>query len=388
MEMSAEDALTDDYVASLLAKDAKESSIKYSAMGLQAFLPQRSPSGAPKPNIRFLRNIIRETDTHNVNLRAKEEREACTRRLALEKRDRAQAEAESSRSRRRRDNEPQSKRRRVEEPVEERRRRSHRRERDSSRTDDEVEPRRSHHRHSRSHRSRERRRHGSPRRSQRSRRASVDERSENDNDERRHRSHHKHRRRSRSPIPPKSKLAHHRSRSHSPPPKPTRTRTRSPSSTPSDPLEAIVGPLPSTHPPPRGRGTITAPNRGINSRFSPSYNPAHDTDAPSPSTEKAEDWDAALEAYRDRQKWKAKGAERLREAGWADEVVGTWEKGVLGKGLRAGARTGGDGGGEGNIEDVKWVKRGEGREWDRGKVVGEDGAVDIKATWARDRTPT
>lgn len=39
--MSAEDALTDDYVASLLAKDAKESSIKYSAMGLQAFLPQR-----------------------------------------------------------------------------------------------------------------------------------------------------------------------------------------------------------------------------------------------------------------------------------------------------------------------------------------------------------
>jgi hypothetical protein len=32
---------SDDYVASLLAKDAKESSIKYSALGLEAFLPSR-----------------------------------------------------------------------------------------------------------------------------------------------------------------------------------------------------------------------------------------------------------------------------------------------------------------------------------------------------------
>ena len=33
--------LTDDYVAKLLAKDAKESTIKYSSLGLQAFLPKR-----------------------------------------------------------------------------------------------------------------------------------------------------------------------------------------------------------------------------------------------------------------------------------------------------------------------------------------------------------
>lgn len=33
----ATDDLTDDYVASLLAKDAKESSIKYSSVGLEAF---------------------------------------------------------------------------------------------------------------------------------------------------------------------------------------------------------------------------------------------------------------------------------------------------------------------------------------------------------------
>jgi hypothetical protein len=35
--MASDDILTDDYVAGLLAKDAKESSIKYSAVGLDAF---------------------------------------------------------------------------------------------------------------------------------------------------------------------------------------------------------------------------------------------------------------------------------------------------------------------------------------------------------------
>ena len=39
--MSATDELSDDYVAKLLTKDAKESTIKYSALGLQAFLPKR-----------------------------------------------------------------------------------------------------------------------------------------------------------------------------------------------------------------------------------------------------------------------------------------------------------------------------------------------------------
>jgi hypothetical protein len=35
--MAKDELLTDDYVAGLLAKDAKESSIKYSALGLEAF---------------------------------------------------------------------------------------------------------------------------------------------------------------------------------------------------------------------------------------------------------------------------------------------------------------------------------------------------------------
>jgi hypothetical protein len=39
--MADNDILNDDYVAGLLAKDAKESPIKYSAMGLDEFKPSR-----------------------------------------------------------------------------------------------------------------------------------------------------------------------------------------------------------------------------------------------------------------------------------------------------------------------------------------------------------
>jgi len=35
--MPNDDILTDDYVAGLLAKDAKDCSLKYSAMGMEAF---------------------------------------------------------------------------------------------------------------------------------------------------------------------------------------------------------------------------------------------------------------------------------------------------------------------------------------------------------------
>jgi hypothetical protein len=39
--MPGSEAFTDDYVAGLLAKDAKDASIKYSAMGLEALLPSK-----------------------------------------------------------------------------------------------------------------------------------------------------------------------------------------------------------------------------------------------------------------------------------------------------------------------------------------------------------
>lgn len=37
LEMSNNELLTDDYVAELLAQDAKDCSLKYSAMGMEAF---------------------------------------------------------------------------------------------------------------------------------------------------------------------------------------------------------------------------------------------------------------------------------------------------------------------------------------------------------------
>ena len=52
-----------------------------------------------------------------------------------------------------------------------------------------------------------------------------------------------------------------------------------------------------------------------------------------------DDWDMALEAVKDRQKWKQQGAQRLREAGFTEQQVKKWEKG-----------------GEKTEEDVRWAK--------------------------------
>ena len=89
-----------------------------------------------------------------------------------------------------------------------------------------------------------------------------------------------------------------------------------------------------------------------------------------PDPDSENDWDQALEALRDRQKWKQQGADRLREAGFTEEEVQKWEK--------SGPS------GEKREEDVVWKGRGEGREWDRGKVVTVDGdEVVTKAEWGR-----
>lgn len=97
--------------------------------------------------------------------------------------------------------------------------------------------------------------------------------------------------------------------------------------------------------------------------FSSHYDPATDV---RPDSDIDDDWDQALEALRDRQRWKQQGADRLRAAGFTEEAVSKWEKS----------------GGEKREEDVRWRRRGESREWDRGKVVGEDG-VETKAEWGR-----
>jgi hypothetical protein len=81
----------------------------------------------------------------------------------------------------------------------------------------------------------------------------------------------------------------------------------------------------------------------MDSRFSEDYDPASDVQVEPAETE---DWDEAVETFRDRQKWKQQGAERLRAAGFTAEQIKQWEKG-----------------GEKDIDDVRWRKAGEKREW-------------------------
>jgi len=112
----------------------------------------------------------------------------------------------------------------------------------------------------------------------------------------------------------------------------------------SDPLEDFIGPAPPSRSPlrTRGRGAIRG-TAAMDSRFSEDYDPASDVQVEPAETD---DWDEALEAHRDRQKWKQQGADRLRAAGFTDEQIKSWETG-----------------GEKDINDVRWTKAGQKREW-------------------------
>ncbi|MCJ1473477.1 hypothetical protein MMC13_002128 [Lambiella insularis] len=397
--MPSEDYMSDEYVATLMTKDAKDSSIKYSALGLQALLPKRPTTNAPKPNTRFLKNIIQETDSHNAALKSKETGEARQRLKRLrggddtcrssrdgrlfkyedndavderpQKRRRTKIEFSAGSGKRRKEEErylPPSRRLRVKEDEEPLRRKHHFSEVDESEPED---TRRYHRRH------RDRRRYKSSSRSH-SRENSTHQSSQ-------HPGHNKDRQRRRSRTRSHQydleRIKPHRTKHRSRPrstemEKSERRRRASPEASASkeaagnegsdsDPLEAIIGPAP---PPPqpkvraRGRGTF-ASSSAMDTHFSAGYDPTVDVQ---PNTDSDNDWDQALEALRDRRRWQQQGADRLRAAGFTEEEVKKWEKG-----------------GEKGEEDVKWKGRGEGREWDRGKVVDMEGAVDTKLEWGR-----
>jgi hypothetical protein len=113
----------------------------------------------------------------------------------------------------------------------------------------------------------------------------------------------------------------------------------------------------------------------IDDRFNPDYNPRADVDL-SPDDGERNDWDMALEALRDRAKWRAQGGERLRAAGFSEDEVKKWEG-------SSGLLRSSDSSVEKDVEDVRWAKKGEGREWDRGKTINDDGTVELKADWGR-----
>lgn len=366
-------------------------------------LISRPPANKPKPNTRFLRNIIKDTDSHNAALLAKEAAESRARLQSLaanEHRERKASRVGGGDIRRRQLGDIAAilgggppKRRKIEDsrksdreskPVDssgdedgtQRKSSEDRKRKYRSREEDTVEGKRS-----RSHRSHRHRSH-----------RSISKDREKDEERRR-----RHRSRSRSPREERGKELKYRNRS----PKRRRSRSReggrrekshrshrrrrsmsvedegsdkgkavavkvqeTKPSYDSDPLDDIIGPRPPVLSQIRskGRGTMSHAS-GIDSRFSANYDPTTDVQL---DLDEENDWDQALEALRDRQKWKQQGADRLRAAGFTDEEIMKWEKG--------GAK---------REEDVRWAKRGEGREWDRGKVIDEDGIVGFESNFGR-----
>ncbi|KAJ5459868.1 uncharacterized protein N7458_001420 [Penicillium daleae] len=438
--------MDDDYVVEVLAREARDSSQRYRTDGLSAYMPQRPTGNAPKPNTRFLRHLIKETDSHNTSLKRKEEREARDRLRHLRSHPQDLSTSKSTPSTRRPDprsstselarshGEEQRVRSSRDQHESRSRRRHHARdlcaERDRSIRPDLRDESRG--RSSRDHRARRERsqdRHASPQnpRSGRGRpRSRSRSRSPRRDRSSGHRSH-PNTRRSKSPS---NKQSHsrrsrterrsegterHRDRlplkSHS---SSTRTSTNprkqtqespSISTTPStlrrdypeddsDPLEDLVGPLPphihgegAAPIISRGRGAYKPSASAIDAHFAPDYDPTDDLpsdDDRVTSLNKSsrrpvaglmtadDDWDMALEALRDRQRWKQKGEERLRAAGMNEVTIDRWKNNAAFTGAASN---------EDNPENVRWAKKGEGREWDRGKVMDEDGHIDVRAAW-------
>lgn len=357
----------------------------------------RPPANKPKPNTRFLRNIIKDTDNHNAALLAKEAAEARARLRTLpnhQQESKKPVRVGAGDIRRRQLGDIAAilggrpiKRRRTEDNKKA----------DSSRyvntSSDEDKPKEKSREKIRNRESREDNdgRHSSrDHRSRHRRDRSVSEERGVDRKERRQRD----KSRSRSPREHRDRDSRRRDRSrrrkrtHSPDDRshnterhsyrqrhsPTRFKRTSEKESitfekepgvkldyDSDPLDDIIGPRPPEIKI-RGRGTISH-GSGIDARFSANYDPATDVQL---DPDEENDWDQALEALKDRQKWKQQGADRLRAAGFTEEEVSKWESG-----------------GEKREADVKWAKQGEGREWDRGKVLGDDGVVKVESSFGR-----
>lgn len=386
--------ITDDYVISLLQKDTQSSN----RLG-SSFPASKRDKNAPKPNTRFLRNLVRDADSHNAALLAKEQAETRARLKGLERggekrgRDIAAGEEEDSARKRRREGEREGrwkgvlsglghssakdrhgrleKRSKRDDREPDEKSRSHNHRRDEDRTDSRREHR-SHRKRSPSPDSRSRSPYKSSRREHRRRRSHSREttnRHPENHRRKRSRSRDRHggtKRRSRS----RSRSPRHSNESLSP----KRDRKHTEFDSDSGPLDPLLGPAPPPTSRPRGRGAnSTNSNRTtIDLRFNDAnYNPRtdvaqSDSEGEGSGRKDKHDWTSSLEALRDRAAWREKGVGRLLEAGFGEKDVQVWE----GKGREKDER------------DLKWRGKGEGREWDAGKVKGEEG-VREKAAWTK-----
>lgn len=362
LSMSLGEVLDDEYVINLLKRDAEASRNRGLGSLMSNTTAGKRRGDAPKPNTRFLQQIIRETDSHNAALKAREEADAkarlrdLRREQKLGKRRRDQDGGVNDGVKRRRGGEREGRWASVLGGLGSRQGQPAKRdERGVTATDDQSSPKR------------ERR----PRHEDKETASRHKHCSETDPLSPEHRTKHRRRgERSGSPKPRHRTSDHSSKRANLPSPRTfrkdsARTREISPSASDSDPLNDIVGPAPAPTVLPRGRGARNAST--IDTRFRANYDPQTDVSLDHEDDSTQDDWAMALEAVRDRAKWRSQGADRLRAAGFTEEEVGKWEKC----------------GTEKDVEDVRWRKRGEGREWDRGKVVDEDGDVEVKAEWGR-----
>ncbi|OJJ00580.1 hypothetical protein ASPVEDRAFT_82144 [Aspergillus versicolor CBS 583.65] len=386
---ASDDPNNDDYVAQVLAREARDSSMKYSTVGMEAYRPPRPAGSAPKPNTRFLRHIIRDTDNHNAALKRKEEREARERMRQMRDQVRSSAPSDSRDHRSRRSHRTDDRDSHREREYRDGRHSSHRRRhRSRSTSADKARPRTS--RRERESRGRDDDRHRRSRKDHRypsySRSRSRSPRERYSGSHRRHRHRRRSASRSRSPERKENRKDKDSSRRKEARTSPPEFQDRV-SGNESDPLEDLVGPLPKEEAPirSRGRGAYKPNMSNIDAHFAPDYDPSldvqpddDDAQASNRPTRRAvaglmtgeDDWELSLEALRDRARWKQKGEDRLREAGFNSDIVERW------KSSSSAAAGNGD-----EMDNVKWSSKSEGREWDRGKFVDRDGHINVKASW-------
>lgn len=334
--MNSKIEIDDDYVAQLLVEDARKTSQKYSRQGLSSFLSNRQ-SAVPKPNMRFLNNIVRQADQHNSALKRKEEAESELRLRALNQYDLPR------------------KKRRIDEDIDHRRSRLFKDIADAA--------------HSTS-RSRERKRSSSKKSNERhtrhpchEQRDSKPDREEEESRERRRRRKHTATSVDRSDDSNAENMAEPKKgerRTKSRHRDEQRMRTgRKLSSESSDPLEDFTSAYTSHpgEPQTRGRGS-RGQRSNIDGHFSPNYDPNQDITISSDIEE--DDWDMALEALRDRAKWKKNQSARLRSAGFNEQEISSWSHGAFEKDERSLRE---------ETDTIKWSQKGEVREWDAGKVL-------------------
>ena len=379
--------IDDDHIIALLRQDAQAGRLGTS------FTAQRRDKNAPKPNTRFLRNLVRDADSHNAALLAKEKAETRARLRGLDSGAKRSREDAGSRDdddakRQRRGGEREGRWKGVlsglgkpslrERNGESRSERPHKsRDQTSRGSAERIDADEHTHKESRSHRRRRSRspdsRSRSPRhrkRSDRDRTSSHRSRSRGLKDRRRDRSRN---RLSRSPDDHHTRKSTTRSRpsaSHKDRAPRSPSPNKSTHSDSDDPLSSFLGPAPPPKIRPRGRGAASSNRSTMDLRFNdPSYNPRADVALSDSGDEggKDDDWSNSLEALRDRAAWREKGAQRLRDAGFKEQDVAKWESGDRDKDER----------------DLKWRGKGEGREWDAGKAAGEEGEVRVKAAWTK-----